>query len=98
MYKRPELLDDDWFSLEDGQAALQVLPRILSMVHPHFDYAACSFTNPRSKAATARLVVNEELGVAFAYTVEASFYAAQANPEARRARVSALGSGCVPEF
>ncbi|KAG2836193.1 hypothetical protein PC116_g7551 [Phytophthora cactorum] len=51
----------------------RVFPMIVARHARHFSFADCDFSVHKSKMTTARVVVNQELGVTNSYTLEASF-------------------------
>ncbi|ETK95645.1 hypothetical protein L915_01440 [Phytophthora nicotianae] len=51
----------------------RVFPMIVARHAPCFSFSSCDFTVHKSKMTTARVVVNQELGVTNSYTLEASF-------------------------
>ncbi|KAL3667568.1 hypothetical protein V7S43_007122 [Phytophthora oleae] len=51
----------------------RVFPMIVARHAPCFSFASCDFSVHKSKLTTARVVVNQELGVTNSYTLEASF-------------------------
>ncbi|KAG6968669.1 hypothetical protein JG688_00005686 [Phytophthora aleatoria] len=51
----------------------RVFPMIVARHARHFSFANCDFSVHKSKMTTARVVVNQELGVTNSYTLEASF-------------------------
>ncbi|KAG7383979.1 Cytosolic carboxypeptidase 2 [Phytophthora pseudosyringae] len=51
----------------------RVFPMIVARHAPSFSFANCDFSVHKSKVTTARVVVNQELGVTNSYTLEASF-------------------------
>ncbi|KAE8893886.1 Cytosolic carboxypeptidase 3 [Phytophthora fragariae] len=60
-----------------GINAVQTDPRVFPMIvarhAPCFSFASCDFSVHKSKLTTARVVVNQELGVTNSFTLEASF-------------------------
>jgi len=50
-----------------------ILPKMLSQKAEIFSYDDCSFVVPKSKEGCGRVVAARELGILFAYTLEASF-------------------------
>ncbi|GMF50824.1 unnamed protein product [Phytophthora fragariaefolia] len=51
----------------------RVFPMIVARHAPCFSFASCDFSVHKSKLTTARVVVNQDLGVTNSYTLEASF-------------------------
>ncbi|POM63428.1 Metalloprotease family M14B [Phytophthora palmivora] len=51
----------------------RVFPMIVARHALSFSFGSCDFTVHKSKVTTARVVVNQELGVTNSYTLEASF-------------------------
>ncbi|GMF21063.1 unnamed protein product [Phytophthora lilii] len=51
----------------------RVFPMIVARHAPCFSFTSCDFSVHKSKLTTARVVVNQELGVTNSYTLEASF-------------------------
>ncbi|KAK1942795.1 Cytosolic carboxypeptidase 1 [Phytophthora citrophthora] len=51
----------------------RVFPMIVARHAPCFSFSSCDFSVHKSKLTTARVVVNQELGVTNSYTLEASF-------------------------
>lgn len=55
-------------------AAIRVVPLLLSQQNRQFSYKNSKFRVEKSKEATARIVIFKELGITTSYTCEASFF------------------------
>lgn len=59
---------------ESKNSLIRLLPRMCCVGSDDFAWRNCSFNTTESKLSTARLMAFMDLGVQYAYTVEASFY------------------------
>jgi murein tripeptide amidase MpaA len=59
---------------------IRTLPIVLGLKNDLFEFSSCHFRLEPSKAATARIVLFEELEILGSYTLEASFFGSRENP------------------
>ena len=73
---------------------VRMLPYLVSKLHAGYSMGKCSFKVQKSKASTARVVACRQLGLAGAYTLEASLGGASCNRShfRRAARCPPCGS------
>mmetsp|Transcript_1109 Transcript_1109/g.2706 ORF Transcript_1109/g.2706 Transcript_1109/m.2706 type:complete len:878 (+) Transcript_1109:41-2674(+) len=73
--------EDSRIDSRRSNVLIKSLPISMALKNDMFNYNNCHFRLEPSKAATARIVLFEELGILGSYTIEASFYGSPGNEQ-----------------